>query len=127
MSPDHVWKRGGPPVALAGEDLFLVNEGSVYRLRRDQVTEIGQTRASDYRMMQVGTLVYLIAIPIALLGGVSFAALVGIALAILGGVLVTKGFLSRALLIQVDDDAIPPFVIDHRKWKGIRAHIEHWA
>lgn len=125
--PDRVWTKGGPPVAVAGDALYLAHEGEVYRLRRDQVTGIGQTRSSDYRLMQYGVGLYLVALPLALLGGLGLLALVALALVVAGGALVTVGFLSKALLVQVDDDRIPPFVIDHRKWKGIRASIEHWA
>lgn len=123
--PDRVWRRGGPPVVVAGESLFLVSDGEAYRVRRAEVTGIGQVRSSDYRMMQLGTLLYLLALPIALLGG-GGAIWVGLGVVVLGGVLVTKGFLSRALLVQVEDDRIPPFVIDHRKWKEIRSSIGSW-
>lgn len=126
LVPEHVWDRGGPPVAIAGDSLFLVNKGEAYRVRRDQVEAIGQVRSSDYRMMQLGTLLYLLALPVALLGG-GGAIWVGLGFVVLGGVLVTKGFLSRALLVQVDDERIPPFVIDHRKWKDIRALIGPWG
>lgn len=126
LVPEHVWRRGGPPVAVAGDSLFLVDDGEAYRVRRGEVEGIGQVRASDYRMMQIGTLLYLLALPVALLGG-GGAIWIGLGFVILGGVLVTKGFLSRALLIQVDDERIPPFVIDHRRWKDIRALIGSWA
>lgn len=122
-----VWRRGGPPVAATRDALFLVDDGGVYRIDRDDVTALGQTRATDHSLMRWGAGLYLLALPFLVLqvipGGILLAALMAIA----GGALVTMGFLSKALLIQVDDDRIPPFVIDHRKWKGIRSRIQDWA
>lgn len=125
--PERTWDSGGPPVALAGNHLYLEHEGTVYRLPRDRVTGIGQTRSSDYRMMQYGVGLYLVALPLAVIGGLGLLGLAAVAGIVAGGGLVTKGFLSKALLIEVDDERVPPFVIDHRKWKSIHASIQHWV
>lgn len=125
--PERTWERGGPPVAVAGDVLYLQHEGTVYRVPRDRVTGIGRTRASDYRLMQYGVGLYLVALPLAVIGGWGLLGLAAVAGIVAGGGLVTKGFLSKALLIEVDDERVPPFVVDHRKWKSIHASIQHWA
>jgi hypothetical protein len=124
---DRSWTSGGPPVAVAGDAIYLTHEGTVYRVRRREVTAVGQTRSSDYRWMQWGAGLYLLALPLALVAGAGLGSLVAVLLMVTGGVLVTLGFLSKALLLQVEDERIPPFVVDHRKWKAIRASIEHWT
>lgn len=122
LIPSEVYTKGGPPVALTSNAVFFMDDGVLYRVGREQVTRLGETRAADYRMMQWGVLLYLLALP-----AFWFHALLAGGLAILGGVLVTKGFLSKALLVQVNDDRIPPFVVDHRRWKQIGTHIQAWT
>ncbi len=122
-----VWRRGGPPVAVTPNELFLVDEGDVYRIERDQVVGLGQTRATDHSLMRWGAALYLFSLPLMFLQIIPGGLLLAVLMAIAGGGLVTVGFLSKALLIQVDDDRIPPFVVDHRKWKRIHASIQDWA
>lgn len=120
--PEVLYDRGGPPVALAGDRLFLVDEGSIYRIDREHVVALHSTRAPDYRMMRWGVGFYLLGLP-----AIFFNWIVAGLLAIGGGVLVTMGFLSKALLVEVDDERLPPFVIDHRRSSRIRERITHWV
>lgn len=122
LAPERLFARGGPPVALVDGSLFLVDEGEIYRIDRERVVGLGATRAADKGMMRWGVLLYLLALP-----GFYLNWIVAGLMAIGGGVLVTLGYLSKALLIQVDDDRLPPFVIDHRRWKSIRDEIHDWA
>jgi hypothetical protein len=117
-----VFTRGGPPVALTDTSLWLADEGGdVYRLTRDDVRGLGQIRSTDYHRMRWGIGLYLGALLAFFLHWI----LTGLLL-VAGGVLVVLGFLAKALLVQVEDDRIPPFVIEHREWKDIREALDHW-
>lgn len=123
----ELWHKGGPPVAATNDSLFFVDEGTVYRIDREHVTGLGQTHSADRSLMKWGVLLYLLALPMLFLQAIGPGVLIAVLMALAGGGLVTKGFLSKALLVQVDDDRIPPFVIEHRKWKRIRSRIRDWA
>lgn len=117
----ETFTRGGPPVTLTEASLWLTDEGEVYRVPREDVRGLGQMRSTDHRRMRWGVGLYLVAL-------LSFFLhwLVTGALMIAGGVLVVLGFLAKALLVQVEDERIPPFVIEHREWRGIRDALDAW-
>lgn len=117
----EVFGSGGPPVALTDQALWLSNESEVYRLPREAVQALGQIRSTDYVRMRWGVGLYLVA-----LVGLFFHWLITGVLAIVGGALVVFGFLAKALLVQIEDERVPPFVVDHRRWKAIRDRLEAW-
>lgn len=117
----ETFPRGGPPIALTDTSLWLTDEQEVYRLPREDVRGLGQVRSTDHRRMRWGVGLYLVA----LLSFFLHWILTGLLL-IAGGALVVLGFLAKALLVQVEDERIPPFVIEHRKWRGIRDALDRW-
>lgn len=117
----QLFARGGPPVALSDTSLWLTHEDEVYRLPREDIRGLGQIRATNYSRMRWGVGLYLLALVAFFLHWV----LTGLLL-IAGGGLVVLGFLAKALLVQVEDDRIPPFVIQHRDWRGIREALDAW-
>lgn len=123
----ELFDRGGPPVAVAPGTLYLVDEGDIFRIDREQVTGVGEIRAADHSKMRWGAALYVLALPLMFLEILGPGLILAVLMAIAGGVLVTLGYLSKALLIQVDDERIPPFVIDHRQWKRIRSRIQDWG
>lgn len=126
-TPIEFWHRGGPPVALTARSLFFVDEDVIYRIDRERVTGLGQTRAADRSRMGWGALLYIVGLPITFLLGSALArAIVGPLTLVAGGVLVVLGYLSKALLIQVDDERVPPFVLEHRRWKQIGRSVQDW-
>jgi len=90
-------------------------------LPREDVQALGQIRSTDYSRMRWGIGLYLLALIAFFLHWV----LTGLLL-IAGGALVVLGFLAKALLVQVEDDRVPPFVIEHREWKQIRSALDAW-
>lgn len=127
LSPIEFWHRGGPPVALTGSALFFVDDETLYRIDRERIRGLGQTRAADSRRMGLGALLYLVGLPITFLVGNALAqVVVGPLTLIAGGILVVLGYLSKALLIQVDDERVPPFVLEHRRWKKIGRSLSDW-
>jgi hypothetical protein len=117
----QLFEHGGPPVALTETSLWLADEEQVYRLPREDVQALGQIRSTDYSRMRWGIGLYLLALIAFFLHWV----LTGLLL-IAGGALVVLGFLAKALLVQVEDDRVPPFVIEHREWKQIRSALDAW-
>lgn len=117
----ETFARGGPPIALTDSSLWLTDEQEVYRLPREDVRGLGQIRSTDYRRMRWGVGIYLLALVSFFLHWI----LTGLLL-IAGGALVVLGFLAKALLVQVEDERIPPFVIEHRDWRGIRKALGRW-
>lgn len=113
--------QGGPPVALTDASLWLTEQGEVYRLPREEVKALGQVRSANYRRMRWGVGLYLAALLGFFLHWVIAAALI-----LTGGTLVVLGFLARALLVQVEDERVPPFVIEHGRWRRIRDALAAW-
>lgn len=116
-----IFADGGPPVALTDASLWLADDHDVYRLPRDAIRGMGQIRSTDYTRMRWGVGLYLLALIAFFLHWLITGALM-----IAGGALVVFGFLAKALLVQVEDERVPPFVIEHRKWRAIREALDAW-
>lgn len=110
-----------PPVAVTEASLWLARDADVFRLPRGEITGLGQTRSSDARRMRWGAGLYIVS-----LFAFAVSGLVAILMAVGGGVLVVLGFLAKALLVQVEDERVPPFVIEHRSWRRIRDRLDAW-
>lgn len=121
---------GGPPVVLTRSSLWLSDEQTVYRLPREDVTGLGQVRSTDYSKMRWGVGLYLVALIGVVLVSGGRLNLLGIGLVALGlvggGLLVVFGFLAKALLVQVEDERIPPFVVEHKRWRRIQQTLDAW-
>lgn len=117
-----VFSRGGPPVAVTESSLWLSDESTVYRLPRERVQKTGPIRSTNYTRMRWGVAIYLLS----LIGFFVHPIVTGV-LALVGGALVVLGFLAKALVVQLDDERIPPFVVEHRKWRRIRDTLDTWV
>lgn len=117
----ELFARGGPPVALTRTSLWLTDEEDVYRLPREEVRALGEVRSTNYRRMRWGVGLYLFALFAFFLHWLLAGVLI-----IAGGTLVVLGFLARALLVQVEDERVPPFVIEHGRWRRIREALDAW-
>jgi hypothetical protein len=120
-TPIEVFGEGGPPVALTDDALWLADDEAVYRLPREAIRGLGQIRSSDYTRMRWGVGLYILALIAFFLHWLITGLLM-----LAGGALVVLGFLAKALLVQVEDERIPPFVIEHRNWRAIREALDAW-
>jgi hypothetical protein len=121
------WAKGGPPVLLTREALWFADDDRSFRIPKDEIRQMGETRSTNYTAIRWGIASFLtgiLAIPFIDAG--PLAAIGSGALMLLGGFLVVKGFLAKAILVQADDDRLPPFVIDHRKFSSIRRALQRW-
>lgn len=117
----QAFARGGPPIVVSDRALWFTDEEVVFRVAREDVRGLGQIRSTDYTRMRWGVGLYLLALIAFFLHWVVTGVLI-----LAGGALVVLGFLSKALLVQVEDERIPPFVIEHRKWRDIRDALDVW-
>ncbi len=123
------WSSGGPPILLTERSLLFIQEGEAYRVPKGKITAFGLTRASDTGYKRWGIGLYLLALPVLMLatgGGAALLVVIGVLMACLGALLVTLGFISKAILIQIDDDKVPPFVLDTRGWRSLRSTLRRW-
>ena len=116
------WQRGGVPIVLTERALLFADDGTGYRVAKGEVTSFGLTRASSTRMLRWGLGLYLGGLIPLFLG----MPILTLAMAIAGAVLVTRGFLNKNILVQVDDDRVPPFVLENSRWRSLRKALRMW-
>lgn len=125
----RTWSSGGQPILLTERSLLFIQEGEAYRVPKGKITAFGLTRASDTGYKRWGIGLYLLALPVLMLAtgaGAALLVVIGVLMACLGALLVTLGFISKAILVQVDDDRVPPFVLDTRGWRSLRSTLRSW-
>ena len=117
----RLWRRGGPFVAVTTNALYFEQGDDLLRFARKEVRGFTLTRASNTKRMRWGLLLYLGALPMLIVIPV-----LALAMALVGAYLVTKGFVGRAILVQVNDERVPPFVLAHNKWRSLRSTLKEW-
>lgn len=125
----RTWSSGGEPILLTEGSLLFVQEGQAYRVPRGKVEAFGLARSSDTGYKRWGIALYLLALPVLFLsagGATVITVVIGVLMACLGALLVTMGFMSKAVLVQVKDDRVPPFVLDTRGWRSLRSALKDW-
>lgn len=125
----RTWSSGGPPILLTERSVLFIQDGEAYRIPKTRITGFALTRASDTGYKRWGIVLYLLALPVLMLsmnGAAALLVVIGVLMACLGALLVTLGFISKAVLIQVDDDQVPPFVLDTRGWRSLRSTLRGW-
>ncbi len=118
----ELWARGGEPIAQTDAAVWLVSDETTWRIPRDDLRLVGATRSTDISQLRWGLAFYLGALPLALFGQLILA----LAAALVGGGLVMRGYLQRAVVLIVEDDRVPPFVVPHKKWRQVKASLDDW-
>lgn len=125
----RTWSSGGEPILLTERSLLFIQDGDAYRVPKGDIGAFGLTRASDVSYKRWGIALYLLALPVLVLslnGAAGILLVVGLLMACVGALLVTLGFISKAVLVQVEDDRVPPFVLDTRGWRSLRSALQAW-